>query len=158
GSDHRFKTHMRLVLQTYQIDAKVSAACLACCQNSWWEQALGLQLLATQADDHQPATEIGIEADIAQSSDRNVSIARVDSDTAAINVFKADCVVDIHKPRQEFRSDALHGVVDNASDTLHCRGDGQHIACPYGTIGVAVALKCVAFKCRLAPFRAPCGG
>src|SRR5262249_43229896 len=158
GSDHLLKTDMRLVLQTHQIEAEIPAACHARGHSSGWEQALRLKLLATQADNHQPATEVRIEADVAQRSDRDVSIGRVDSDTAAINVFKADRVVDIRKPRQELGSDPLHRVVDNAGDTLHRRGDGQHVACTYGPGRVAITLECVAFKCWLVPFRARCNG
>jgi hypothetical protein len=59
------------------------------------KKTLGLQLFAAKADDHCAAAEIRIEANVPERPDRNLGVRCLDRYAAAVNVLKADHVVDI---------------------------------------------------------------
>ena len=112
------------------------------------KQALGLQLFATQADDHHLAAKVGVQADVAQGADGDLGARCVNRHTAAIGVVQCHHIIHVGELWQQFGLDALHGKVCDTSHALHGLGDGQDIARADRTIGIAKALKAVALKRR----------
>ena len=110
------------------------------------QQALGLQLLAAQADDHDLTAEIRIQRDVAQRAYGDDCIRRVNRHTAAVAVFQPNHIVNIREARQQFLLDAADGKINHASYTLHSGGNGEDVARTDRAIWVAVALEGVAFK------------
>jgi hypothetical protein len=92
------------------------------------QQALGLQLLAAQADHHHLVAEVRVQADVAQRADRDLGARRVDRHAAAVGVLEADDVVDVRVLGQQFRLDALDRELDHAGDALHRGRDRQDVA------------------------------
>ena len=112
------------------------------------QQALGLQLLAAEAHDHDLAAEVRVQADVAQRPDRDQRVGRVDRDAAAVAVLEADDVVDVRVARQQLGLDALDRELDDAGDALHRRRDREDVARADRAVGVAVALEGVALERR----------
>ena len=143
--DHAHEAHVRAVLQAHDVQPfGRGALALLDGDAARRQQALGLQLFATQAHDHHLTTKVGVEADIAQRAYGHRCLGCVDGHAAAIGVFQPHHVVDVGVERQQFAADALHGDIDHTGHALHGGGDGQQIARAHRAIGVAVALEGVA--------------
>ena len=111
-----------------------------------WQQAFRLQLLAAQADHHHLATEVRVQADIAQRADRNDRVGCVDGHAAAIGVRERHHVVHVRVLGQQLGLDALHGKVGHTGHTLHGLRDGQDVARADRAVQVAVTLEGVALQ------------
>ncbi len=114
-----------------------------------WQQSLGLQFFAAEADHHHLAAEVRVQADVAQRADRDLGARRVDRHAAAVAVLEADHVVDVRETRQQLRLDALQRKVEHAGDALHGRRDGQDVARADRTVGIAKTFEGVAIERRL---------
>ena len=154
--DHRHEADMLRVLEAHDVErrlfglADVRDVALVDDRNrSGRQQALRLQLFATEADDHHFAAEIGIEADVAQRADRDHRIGCIDRDAAAIRMLERDHVVDVRILRQQLGLDPLHREVGDAGHALHRLRDRQDVARADRAIGIAKALERVALERRL---------
>ncbi len=137
---------MRIVLQTDDIKLGCGGALVGNGNAAGGQQPLGLQLLATQAHHHHLATEVGIQADVAQRADGNDCVGRVDGNAAAVTVFERNHVVHIGKARQQLGLDALHRKTGDTGHALHGLRDGQDVARADRAVRIAVALEGVALQ------------
>ena len=93
GLDHAHEADMRIVLQAHHVQRLgLGLALVDDGERAWRQQALGLQLLATQADRHQLAAKIRVQADVAQRADRHHRIGQ-------IAAFNANEVPAVPEPR-----------------------------------------------------------
>ena len=67
------------------------------------KEALRLQLLAPEAHDERRSARIGVQADIPQGANRNLSAGRIDGHSAAVGMRQRDDVIDIGKAGQHFK-------------------------------------------------------
>ncbi len=125
-ADHRIEADVRRVLQCDKIVIPRTSRA-ATSHGPGWQQTLGLQLLAAEADDHRATTEIWIKADVAERPDWNLCLGCVDGDAAAVDVLQADHIIDMGVAGQQLGADAPHGVLDDAGDALHGRRYGEDV-------------------------------
>jgi len=85
--DHGHEAHVRIVLQTHTVQSLVRVARVLNRETTGWQQAIRLQLFTTQTHHHDLATEIGVQADVAQSADGDFGAWRVNGDAAAVAVL-----------------------------------------------------------------------
>ena len=137
---------MGVVLQTHQVQRRGRGAFVHQRNAAGRQQTLGLQLFATQADDHHLAAEVGVQADVAQCADRDLGTRCVDGHTAAVGVLQRHHIVHVRVLGQQLGLDALHGEVGDPGHTLHGLGDGQDVAGADRTVGIAVTLEGVALQ------------
>nr|GEU28088.1 hypothetical protein [Tanacetum cinerariifolium] len=142
--DHRHEAHVLAVLQAHQ--RRIGAAFVLDRDRALGEQARGLQLLATEADHHGLAAEVGVERDVAHGADRDLGARRIDRHAATIGVLEADHVVDVGVLGQQFLLDAVHGKFHHARYALHGGGDAQDVAGAHAAVRIAEALERVAFE------------
>src|SRR6516162_2612111 len=107
-----------------------------------------LQFLTTKTNDHRAAAEIRIEADVSECSNWDLGVWRLDRYATAVNVLKADHVVDIGVLGEQLVADPAHRVLDYSRDALDGCGYGEQVASSHRPIGIAVAFKCVALEGR----------
>ena len=143
GFDDVHEALVLFVLEPHDIEA---AAVGGDRDRSGWQQALGLQLLAAQAEHHHLAAEVRVGGDVAQGADRDHRIGRVDGDAAAVAVLQRQHAVDVGVLRQQLGADALGRDARHAGDALHGLRDRQQVARADGAVGVAVALEGVALE------------
>ena len=111
-----------------------------------WQQPVGLQLFAAQADHHHLAAKVGVAADVAQGADGNRCVGRVNGHTTPVGMLQAHHVVHVRVQRQQFGLDACHCQRHHTGNTLHRGGDGQNVACTHGAVHIDVAFEGVAFQ------------
>ena len=140
---------MLRILQTHRVGPTRRITRIGDRKTARWQQALWLQLFTAKTDQHHLAPKIGIQADVAQSADRNDGVGRVDGHATAIAVLQTHHVVHMRVQGQQLVLDAAHGLCHHTRHTLHGGGDGQNIARAHRAIGIAVTLKGVAGQWRL---------
>src|SRR6185436_17477136 len=112
------------------------------------EESLGLEFFAAQADHQGSATQVGMQANVAQRLDGDLRAGSVDSHAAPIGVGNGDNIIDVAVAREDLGLDTADGIVDGGGDALHGGGDAQDILGAGGAVGVAVTLEGVAFERR----------
>ena len=70
---HRHEADMAVVLQADHVERLAGLRSSSNREAARRQQALGLQLLAAQADHHHLAAEVGVQADVAQRADRHTA-------------------------------------------------------------------------------------
>ncbi len=142
GIDHALEANVLVVLQAHHANIQAAG------QAAGRQQALRLQLLATQAHHHGGAAEIGVQRDIAQRADRHDGVRRIDGHATAVGMLQPHHVVHIGILRQQLGLDAPHRVRNNARHALHGGGDGEDVAGADRAVRIAEALEAVAFQRR----------
>ena len=143
--DHRHEADVLRILQADQ--SRIGAARVLDRDRAFREQARRLQLLATEADHHGLAAEVGIQRDIADGANWDVGARRVNRHAAAIGVLQSHYVIDVGILRQQFLLDALDRKLHHARHALHGGGDRQDVAGADAAVRIAVALEGVALQC-----------
>src|ERR1700751_4268347 len=85
------------------------------------EQAIGLELFATQTHNQRRCSQIGMRTDMSQRADRNLRPWRFQSYSATVSGSYGNRVIHIWESWKQFTLDAPNSVIHGWSDTLHCR-------------------------------------
>ena len=146
GVKHGHEAHMLSILQAQHIQRALVYG--IDCNAAGGKQAIGLQLLAAQANDHHLAAKVGVAADVVQGPDGDDGVRRVYGHAATIAVLEPHHAVHMGVARQQFVTDAFDGQRHYAGHALNRGGDSQQVAGAHRAVGIAVALKGVPSQCR----------
>src|SRR5581483_1116377 len=89
-----------------------------------------------------------IEAEIAESANRDFGIRSVDGYATSIVMCERNDVVHVSEARKNLLLDASHGIVHGCGNALHSGGDAEDVLCADGTAVIKEALERVALKRR----------
>ena len=146
-ANHPVEADVRRILQRDEIVFS-QASSAASPYRASRQQTVGLQFLAAKTNDHGAAAEVRIEANVSERPNRDLSVQRLDRHSTAINVLKANHVVDIGVLGEQLVADPAHGVLDYARDALDGCSYGEQISSSHRPIGIAVAFKYIALEGR----------
>ena len=144
--DHGHEADVLIVLQAHQVGALRLVTAIVDREATGWQEARGLQLLATQADHHDLAAKIRVQADVAQRADRDLGAWRVNRHTTAVTVLQTHHAVHIRVKRQQLAFNAFHRNLDHTRHALHRGRDGQQVARADRAIGIHIAFKGMALE------------